>query len=159
MKNIIYGHENTNIPFLVDNIEDLIGGDTYVLMTCIDSQDNVSDSSMVKKAMANAELEAGSYFGFLSFPFKSIWSLIDDYNLFNGFDVVWFFEKQEKEIQPPPGYPIVNPYELTDSEATLLGKWMKKSGAFLGLGDGCGLNYITTKKEIAERIKKIKFND
>ena len=68
MKNIIYGHENTNIPFLVDNIEDLIGGDTYVLMTCIDSQDNVSDSSMVKKAMANAELEAGSYFGFLSFP-------------------------------------------------------------------------------------------
>jgi hypothetical protein len=50
---------------------------------------------------------------------------------------------------------IVAPLKILDEFPAGLDSWMTNSGCVLGLGDGIGLNYVTTSIEIASAIENL----
>jgi hypothetical protein len=74
------------------------------------------------------------------------------YNLFNGFDEIWLYEDRPTIVKPQ-SFSIVSPLDLnTDPLPQGLLEWFTTSACVLGLGDGCGMNYITTQKQIVDSL-------
>ncbi len=73
-------------------------------------------------------------------------------NLFTHFDEIWLY-KEHPVVDKPTGVSIVSPLELsTDAPSIDLLEWFDASGCVLGLGDGIGMNYVTTSKEIVQSL-------
>jgi hypothetical protein len=124
----------------------------WCLVTCIDSSPNVT---FMMKAEGIHKWE-----GFCSFLGKGlivsdgkILNVAKEYNLFNGFDEIWLFRNcptvekpDEVSIVPPP------PDLSRDAPPKELLEWFNASGCIVGLGDGVGMNYMTTSREIVESL-------
>src|SRR5262249_8114958 len=95
----------------------------------------------------------------LLIPGADVTSIAKAFNLFVGFDEVWFFNERP-QILKPASFWIVSPAKLgmAPEPAPLL-LWMKESGSVLGLGDGIGLNYITRDAEIAGTLEILNYGD
>jgi len=72
---------------------------------------------------------------------------------FSGFDEVWFLRGRPTE-SPPQGVYLVGPFDVATDDITGAIAWMKAQGAGLALGDGIGLNYITTTESTATTIEE-----
>ncbi|MHC4464796.1 MAG: hypothetical protein ACYS30_25710 [Planctomycetota bacterium] len=144
--------------WLQDSIWDLIQSNwevfdklPYALVTCIDSSEDMKSTITARKIV---ELE-----GSCSFLGRSL--LVSDgrivdvaqrYNLFSHFDEIWLY-RDRPAVDKPTVFSIVSPLELsTDSLSRELLEWFDASGCILGLGDGIGMNYVTTSKEIVQSL-------
>jgi hypothetical protein len=86
---------------------------------------------------------------------NKIWELLKKDEIFTGFDELWFFNA-EPVITKPHDVTIVCPPEILEQsidDMNDIADWMEKSGCVLGLGDGTGLNYVTTDLKIASKIE------
>lgn len=149
---ILYDNISANIPYVLSEVHDLIKN-SQVLLTAIDSQENVADSLIIQRAIGDGVL-IQKFNNYVSFPSSELYNLIDNYNLFNGFDEIWFFRNIVNVVNPPD-VPLVTPYELKISDLQNIEKWMISSSCYFAIGDGCGLNYITTDEKIDQKLKKI----
>jgi hypothetical protein len=74
------------------------------------------------------------------------------YKLFSHFDEIWLFE-DHPDVDKPKEVSIVSPLELNKTiPSKELLDWFSASGCLLGLGDGMGMNYITTSEEIVQSL-------
>lgn len=144
--------------WLQDSIYDLIKSHwevfeelPYVLVTCRDSSTDVKSTVTATKIV---ELE--DYYSFLGRSFLvsdgKIMEVVQRYNLFSHFDEIWLY-RDRPTINKPAGISIVSPLDLSkDTPSCEILEWFNESGCVLGLGDGIGMNYITTSKEIVQSL-------
>ncbi len=144
--------------WLQDSIWDLIQSHwevfdelPYALVTCIDSIEDMKSTITARKIV---ELEDScSFLGHsLLVGDCRIVDVAQRYNLFSHFDEIWLY-KDCPAIDKPQESSIVSPLELsTDAPSKDLMEWFNASGCVLGLGDGIGMNYMTTSKEIVQSL-------
>lgn len=146
-----YGWLQDSIWDLIQSHWDVFDELPYSLVTCIDSSEDVKSTTTARKIF---EFEASC-----SFMGRSL--LVGDgrivdvakrYNLFSHFDEIWLY-REHPVVDKPTGVSIVSPLELsTDAPSRDLLEWFDTSGCVLGLGDGIGMNYVTTSKEIVQSL-------
>lgn len=144
--------------WLQDSIWDLIQSHwevfdqlPYALVTCIDSSDNLKSTTVAPKIVVSE--------GSCSFLGRSL--LVGDarivdvaqrHTLFSHFDEIWLYPERPA-VDKPLEVSIVSPLELsTDAPSREVLEWFNASGCVLGLGDGIGMNYLTTSKAIVESL-------
>lgn len=79
---------------------------------------------------------------------SGIVDLLDDSNLFTGFDEVWIPASADG-AEPPPAAFLVAPRRLEYALPASIEQWALASGARLGLGDGDGLNIVVADPGLA----------
>jgi hypothetical protein len=142
-----YGWVEDRIRYLIEDNWHVFYELPWCLVTCIDSTKDV-------KSMMKEVIEVDEFCSFLGSGLivGNGRILAREYNLFYGFDEIWLY-KDCPTVEKPEGVTIVSTRDLSkeDPSKELL-EWFKASGCVLGLGDGIGMNYLTTSKEIVESL-------
>ena len=125
----------------------------YLLITSIDSSTDVGGLAtgyhLLEHCTGCSLLGEG-----LVVPAAQLAQIAREFNLFNGFDEVWCFDRRPG-VAMPTMIALVAPLNVErDPPPHGLEEWMRQSGCTLGLGDGDGLNYVTVMLELAERIER-----
>lgn len=126
--------------WLRDN-QEALPKQALAVVSMMDSDDDVLEMPWARNMVAapgGAEL----------MPVVQLFSLLDDHNLFNGFDEVWLCDVAPEEAMPDLAH-IVAPVNLATDDPGVAFEWGEKNGVVLGLGDGEGLNFIAMDPEIA----------
>lgn len=123
----------------------------HALITCLDS--NLDLPVLVRKS---PELRAsglrGRFVGTsLLVRTKDLLAAERRERLFFGFDEVWFFSRSVLRPKPKKVC-LIGPEKLTHPLSRELVTWMHANGCSLGLGDGCGLNFVTKLSGVARYI-------
>jgi hypothetical protein len=139
-------HIETAIPEVANILKATDINLSHVLVTTIDSENNLSDLRSLKQLrnVLNFDLLGDS----IVLEIEHFYELIDEHNLLNGFDEVWFFPEKPSE-RLPSGIWITAPLDIYEELPNTLPEWMLLSRCLLGLGDGIGLNYVTTDYDLA----------
>ncbi len=145
---------NMHYGWLQDGIWDLAKSNwevfqklPYCLVTCVDSSPDVAfmarAEGIIEKETSCSALGKG-----LLIRDARVLEVCRSYNLFNGFDEIWLYEDCPT-IGKPQSFSIVSPLDLNEDPLPQgLLEWFTASACILGLGDGFGMNYITTQKQI-----------
>lgn len=150
--NLIVGWIDTSIGLLLRADADVLERFRFVLVTSIDSAKNMSDMATAKLIVERCDgcrfLDAA-----LVVPGAIIANIAHEFNLLNGFDEVWCFDKMPTAAKPADLW-IVAPLNMDQEEAPRgLGQWMQESECRLALGDGIGLNYATPDESLAKDME------
>lgn len=76
-------------------------------------------------------------------------TLVEQHELLNGFDEVWLFESAPV-VGKPQEFKITSDVPLGSDAPAGLAEWMRAAGCRAGLGDGDGLNWVTTVPDLAD---------
>lgn len=75
--------------------------------------------------------------------------------LFTGFDEIWCFHAMPDKPKPQ-NLSIVGPHDVrSDNIPPEHLKWLDVTGCIAGLGDGIGLNVVTSDRVLATKIKHL----
>lgn len=152
VKSLWLGLVNSTIYNLIVGLPDVICKFPYCLVTCIDSSRDLRTLKSIESIIKDLNIHGAFLNGSLILKGELICKLEKSYNLFNGFDELWLFDKKPLEVKPVD-LTITGPLEITHDRPKNLFEWMSTSGCILGLGDGTGLNYVTTEKSIARLLE------
>jgi hypothetical protein len=147
-----------NISNIIENISQ-IGSFRYILISCIDSSREVASLPDIRKVIDRHRTFATYWGKNVIIDTEGINEIMHDHKLFTGFDEVWFLNKKPLESLPvnvciTSEIPIIEINEPSDIEdLSTLAAWMERNNCLLGIGDGAGLNYITTEVTAAQLIE------
>jgi hypothetical protein len=151
---VIVGWLDTSIGTVVRHDAGALTRFAYWLVTSVDSSTDLPRNSTARAIVERYEKCAFLGQG-LVLPGADAPAVAEEFDLFNGFDEVWFFQTKP-EMAKSAGLSIVSPLNLgSDPVPPLLTSWMKQSGCELGLGDGIGLNYATYSEASARLIEDV----
>lgn len=140
---------NTSIGDLIDAFPKLMNEFSFVLITSLDSSNELDRDKMIREtSLPHSFLGNG-----VLFEAKLIPELGRLDGFFSGFDEIWCY-KQKITIPKPKEVYFIGPYSPTKPISNPVKQWMRESQCILGLGDGVGLNYITSERRIADLIER-----
>lgn len=146
------GWVDTSIGELVRTRAEALTRFTHVLITSIDSSTDLHEVPTVQEVVGRYD-GCGFLGRSLKMPAQVVSEITGTFNLFNGFDEVWWFSK-EPLLPLPEGVTIVSPLDLREDELPEdLERWMAASGCNLGLGDGIGMNFVTPDATTANYVE------
>jgi hypothetical protein len=156
-RGIIVGTLATSIGDFVRGNPAFLGRFPAVLITVLDSESSVQSTATASEIMKTHsecfDLQDG-----LVVPGPLLSKVADDFRLFTGFDELWCFRKTPS---PKPRLLSIVP-PTVPSEGVLrtqFDEWMKRSDCVLGLGDGIGMNYVTTDSALASALENLAKGD
>ena len=123
----------------------------YVLIACIDSERAVSAMPWFARYVETWPTRV-----LLRDPLvisgPAFVDLAATQQLFTGFDEIWLSERLPRGGPPPAAY-ITCPRQLDEGAPQAVEDWMADSGVCLGIGDGCGLNFVAAGDEWVRRFQ------
>jgi hypothetical protein len=148
-------HPEANIPYFVEQSESLLAKLPFALITCVDSNPEPALTSKIHDEFASARVDYQQIGPYFFTPTVTVPRLID--SLLTGFDEVWFLSAVPESATAAPlrltsESPITDQWPLPNDLARKLKEWLDRNHAILGVGDGVGLNTLTTDPEIAREI-------
>ena len=150
--NIWVGWLDTSISFLAQYLPEVFVRFPYIVITSIDSSRDLSSLNTVQQILTNFPqcrfLDTG-----LMLKKDVFHGIMKSYNIFNGFDEMWFFHSLPSGKVPTEMW-ITGPRYIIDDVPNDLPSWMLDSGCVLGLGDGVGLNYVTVDRSLADKLEQ-----
>ena len=145
---LLIGWFDSSIRTLHEAEPMFFAGFGFVLVSTLDSTAAVVQSRLGREATRRCPGVAALGKGLLV-PGADIANLVDEFDLFQGFDEVWCFEDRPTVVRPDT-FPLVSPTRLAGGDVPpALVDWMKATQCKLGLGDGGGLNVVTPSEDIA----------
>lgn len=143
-----------DIPLVIESQPQVISAYGFALVTVIDSHHDVAELTSVERLLSEQRVGVSTLDRHLVVPRDLLLELVDpdEWNLFNGFDEVWFFPRPPL-IPLPADIVITSEAALDRERAGRVAEWMQASGAGLALGDGYGLNYATFDPAIADILE------
>jgi hypothetical protein len=76
--------------------------------------------------------------------------------LFSGFDELWLWHQEPRKWQFPPEMGLTSDgINLNEGLPNDVENALRQLGCVLALGDGCGLNYVTTDRSLANYIEGV----
>ena len=122
------------------------------MITCIDSctePSRLKVAETILAALPGARLLDAS----LIVPGRLLGVVAQQFGLFSGFDELWC-STGRVQSDFPRELTIVAPMNLSSEPLpTVLAEWMITANCQLGLGDGDGLNFVTTEPATVERLQ------
>lgn len=130
----------------------------YGLVTCLDSVRPVTlQMPSVEAAVRELNAEIRAFGNGLLMDTRSIVGAINC-GFFTGYDVVWLFSHEPREEAPASAViPYLNLDEIgkapaRNEEYQELVRWIRLSGARVGLLDGWSVQFITPERSVAELL-------
>lgn len=151
---MLSGCLDTSIGEMIRSYPDLISGFSYVLVTSLDSTHDVSSADIGREIMQRFPRCTAVGDGIL-IPAAEIAKVDREIGLFFGFDEIWCLDVALNK--PKPGNISILPPPSLDSTVveSTVEEWMMASACRLGLGDGFGLNYVTSDAEVSLALGEI----
>jgi len=120
----------------------------YALVTSIDSSIDLRSTTTARKIVQRED--SCTFLGrALLVPDGAIVEIALRHDLFSHFDEIWLYEHSPR-VAKPPGASIVSPVDLSIAAPPRdLLNWFSESDCVVGLGDGIGMNYMTTSTQVA----------
>jgi hypothetical protein len=147
------GWLETSIGVLVREDPLLLALFPFVLITSVDSTTELADSR-IGQAIVRRNHDCAFIGQGLLVPSVKLPALDAELGLFHGFDEVWALDDRPA-VAKPSGSSIVGPLNLNEDDPSGdVAEWMNATGCRLGLGDGFGLNYVTSDAGLAEQIER-----
>lgn len=141
---------DSSIGDFIAKFPELFEGFAHVLITSLDSTRQLQEDGMIKDCGVPHRFLNGG----VVFEGKAIKYLHKMEEMFSGFDELWCF--RTKVVTPlPSGVELVSPFEITTEITEAVKHWMRESKCILGLGDGTGLNYVTTDEKVAIALESM----
>ncbi len=151
---MFYNWIQSYIYKVIDAIPDMFNEIPFALITMIDSYPiKNSDMNFYRKSFKK-NIYDSQHDGLLV-DGAVIVELHKERTLFTTFDEIWLFEEKPKLY--PTNLRLVGPFCFQQADPTPYIQWMNESKCILGMGDGAmlGMNYVTTKKEIAQQLESL----
>lgn len=123
----------------------------YALITCLDSNADPASLLETSPALHSIQHESKRLGQGLLLPSRILFrdEMADE--IFFGFDEVWFFPHELREPKPTGGS-LVGPARVNQQRLDQLGHWLSANSCMMGLGDGCGLNYVVKAQGLVRYI-------
>jgi len=137
-----------SVNSFVDNIANWEECFNYVLVVTIDSSHILTELPAIQKGIEKG-FDITFFDSKIILTNEVIRKVNKEFSLFNGFDEIYCFLEKPKALSPKKAF-LTGPTEIENKIPDDLEQWMLNNNCLLGLGDGIGLNYITTEKAIAE---------
>ncbi len=148
------GWVDSSIHNIINTDWELFSEFKYSLITSIDSCTDLHDLNISQKIVSDlAECELFQHQLLLNS--ELLLDLSKTFDLFSGFDEIWFFNKRPIATVPAELW-IAGPREFTVDVSNDLKQWMELNQCGLALGDGIGLNYATFSHQLAQVIRTSK---
>jgi len=122
----------------------------FIMISTIDSDRRVADMPW---AVAKGRSDPGWALSTspLVISGSSAVDLLEDPNLFTGFDELWV-PTQIPVIDPPDDANLVAPRDLDVEVPPSVLAWLTLSGCRLGVGDGEGMNYVVRDSDLGSGL-------
>jgi hypothetical protein len=151
--NLTIGWIDTNLKALIERDDLPLRKLPVVLLTSVDSTTALSSAEIGRKIVTSYPrcrfLGEG-----LVVPDGLIFEIGKSFNLFHGFDELWFFDV-EPSLQKPKDLWLVAPTNLANENLpSSAGPWMRDTACKIGLGDGIGTSYVAFEEEVAKKIEE-----
>lgn len=148
---LFFGRLQATISEIVD-ADDLIPNYELAAVSVIEGQEHPGEEPAVRRRLRAEGIRPTEHRGTLLLDpgemdhFTSVGFL-------TGGDEAYFAAEWNDEFEPFPGR--IAPDQVDFLEGTPLGleEWMHETQCFLALGDGRGVNYATTSRELHEQLK------
>jgi hypothetical protein len=138
-----------SVPTAYTAIRDLLPANGSVMVTALDSDRDLRNAVRLKERLSDAAVVPTPLGSGLVFAATDVSQLVSHRGYFVGFDELWVFPNA-------PSVPLPTNVVLTSEEPVAidddLARWMC-AGCLVGLGDGDGLNFVTTDPRIAARLR------
>lgn len=140
---------DTSIAEVIGEQPQLFDGFSWVFITSLDSLRDLERDSMVQSLRFPHRFSGGG----LIVEGKSMRQLQLMNGMFSGFDELWCY-KQDISMPKPREVQLVGPLAIKTVIPESVRRWMEQSQCILGLGDGVGLNYVTSDLNIAKLLEE-----
>ncbi|MGI8982151.1 MAG: hypothetical protein ACR2FY_23210 [Pirellulaceae bacterium] len=145
------GWIDTSIHDFLADMDDPPASMAYALITCLDSSFDIAGLVGKNSRLATLKKEGTIVGKGLLLKTRRLLALDRSARLFFGFDEVWFFS--HSLVSPKPkNLVITGPERISESMLKPLTSWLQSNGAYLGLGDGTGMNFCAKLRGVARRI-------
>jgi len=150
-KDYVAGWYDSSIDEFLEEIRWAFTSMKFALITCLDSDQH--PASLVKRSpfLRSVEDELTTLGQGLLLPARLLLANQAYKELFFGFDEIWFFPEEISEPKPGSAW-LVGPAKIDQSELDAVGEWMMRNSCSLGLGDGCGLNYVVKARGLVRHL-------
>lgn len=140
---------DTSIADVIGEFPELFDSFAWVLITSLDSLSELEKDSMIQRIGLPHRFLGGG----VLVEGRSMRQLNLSNGMFSGFDELWCY-RQEISMPKPPEARLVGPLQIKTDIPVSTRTWMKESRCILGLGDGTGLNYVTSDFDIARLLER-----
>ncbi|NQV86234.1 MAG: hypothetical protein HQ492_04070, partial [Woeseiaceae bacterium] len=148
------GWLNIRIGTLVEREPKLVSQFAFVLITNLDSIENVAATTTAKRVLEICP-SSGVVGNGLIIPGLDFTNVAGALKLLVGFDELWCCDAYPNVVKPVD-VGIVAPFNVDEDEIPLsLVAWMKASECRLALCDGIGVNYLTPDQKVADLVEAI----
>ena len=162
MNNLYYGWKGTGIsstiPGFVKTYPAAISDFHYATISCVDSNRVEwlhSTFPSYAKDREDEEIQYQLTPNGILVNVMTLSRIVANEDFLSGFDEIWF-SVDRPALMPSVDLPLTSELAITDTRhldsVILLSRWIMKTSYVLGLGDGIGLNYVTTDEVIAKVI-------
>lgn len=157
VQDLFVGHvDSAGIPTVLESLVELDLSFAYAMVTVIDSDPRVARLPSIATLLRAQRKGVSILDRSIVVPRLTLLELVREWDLFNGFDEVWFFESVPL-LPRPADVVITADVSMKTRDLGHVAAWMEASGARLGLGDGEGVNYATIDPDIAEHLTSMRF--
>ncbi|EKD26011.1 MAG: hypothetical protein ACD_79C01405G0003 [uncultured bacterium] len=142
LRNLFVGNIQNSISKLIYKKQPVIQNYPYALITSIDSCYQINKLLFYPK-LKELDLRLCNIISEQLLLLTNDLILIHErFNIFNGFDEIWFFSDLPKNPVPKT-FTITGPTDVELLVHSNILEWMIANNCKLGIGDGIGLNYIS----------------
>lgn len=147
---LYFGRLMASITEVVDAV-DLIPDFELAAVSVLEGQEHPGEEPAVRRRLRAEGIRPTEHRGTLLLDAGEM-EHFSSVGLLAGGDEVYFASEWNDEFEPFPGRIGADQVDFFEGTPLGLEEWMFDTGCFLALGDGKGLNYATTSRDLHERL-------
>ena len=151
-ESIYYGRLDATVSQVVDAV-DLLPDYELAAIAVLEGQERPGEEPAVRRRMRSKGIRPREHRGALLVEPGEM-EIFSSAGLLSGGDEVFFAIEWNDEFEPYPSRVTADSVDFREGLPLGLEDWMLECGCVLAVGDGGGLNYATTSRELHERLSQ-----
>jgi hypothetical protein len=147
---LYFGRLDASIAQLVD-AADLLPDYELAALAVLEGQERPGEEPAVRRRLRAEGIRPTEHRGALLLDPAEL-ERFSSVGLLGGGDEVFLSREWNDEFEPFPGRVSADLVDFREGTPLGLEEWMEHAGCVLALGDGPGLNYATTNREVHEKL-------
>lgn len=147
-----YGRLGASACEIVDGGVELLPHFEMVAIPLLDGMERPGEEPRVRRRLRAEGVRVAEHRGVLLLEPGEL-DKLSSAGFLNGGDEIYFVEQFNEEFEPFPGRITPDLHDFDETSPLGLEEWMLDAGCLLAVGDGRGVNFATTRVEIADRLR------